>query len=81
MNKSVSIIILNYKKNQDTLDCLKSLKNQTYKNFEILLVDNDSEYNSFLELKKELEQFKENLEIILIRSKINLYFAGGTIKP
>jgi GT2 family glycosyltransferase len=80
MKKSVSIIILNYNKNQDTLDCLKSLKIQTYKNFEILLVDNGSEYNSFLELKRELKQFKEALEIILIRIKANLFFSGGNNK-
>ena len=80
MKKLVSIIIVNYNKNQDTLDCLKSLKNQTYNNFEILLVDNGSEYNSFLELKKELKQFKDDLEIALIRNKVNLYFAGGNNK-
>lgn len=80
MKKSVSIIILNYNKNQVTLDCLKSLKNQTYKNFEILLVDNGSKYNTFLELKRELKQFKENLEILLIRIKVNLYFTGGNNK-
>jgi GT2 family glycosyltransferase len=80
MKKSVSIIILNYNKNQDTLDCLKSLKIQTYKNFEILLMDNGSEYNSFLELKRELKQFKEALEIILIRIKANLFFSGGNNK-
>ena len=80
MKKSVSIIIVNYNKKQDTIDCLKSLKNQTYKNFEILLVDNSSKYNSFLELKRELKQFKENLEIFLIRSEVNLYFAGGNNK-
>ena len=80
MKKSVSIIIINYKKNQDTIDCLKSLKNQSYKNFEILLVDNGSEHDSYLKLKRELIQFNENLEIILIRSKINLYFAGGNNK-
>ena len=77
MKKSVSIIILNYNRNQDTIDCLKSLKNQTYKNFEILLVDNGSEYNSFLELKRDLKQFKEDLEIDLIRIKVNIYFTGG----
>ena len=80
MKMSVSIIILNYNKTQDTIDCLKSLKNQTYENFEILLLDNGSEYNSYLELKRELEQFKEDLEIVLIRNKVNLYFAGGNNK-
>ncbi|MFX1592154.1 MAG: glycosyltransferase family 2 protein [Promethearchaeota archaeon] len=80
MKKSVSIIILNYNGNQDTIDCLKSLKNQTFKNFEILLVDNGSNTNSFLELKRELKQFKEDLEIILIRINLNVFFTGGNNK-
>ena len=80
MKKLVSIIILNYNKSQDTIDCLKSLKIQTYKNFEILLVDNGSEYNSFLEMKRELKQFSEALEIVLIRNKVNVYFTVGNNK-
>ncbi len=80
MKKSVSIIILNYNRNQDTLECLKSLKNQTYKNFEILLVDNGSEYNSFFELKRELKEFKEDLDIILIRIEVNVFFTSGNNK-
>lgn len=80
MNKLVSIILLNYNNNSLTIDCLKSLKNQIYKNFEVILVDNGSKYEIFLELRKELTQFKNELKIFLIRSKINLFFTGGNNK-
>ncbi|GAH67190.1 unnamed protein product, partial [marine sediment metagenome] len=80
MKRLVSIIILNYNKHQYTLDCLRSLTNQTYKNFEVILVDNGSEYNLFLKLKKELEYFKKLIEINVIRNKLNLFFAGGNNK-
>lgn len=80
MKRLVSIIILNYNKNQYTIDCLKSLTNQTYKNFEVVLVDNGSEYESFLKLKKKLKYFTNSIEIILIRNKLNLFFTGGNNK-
>ena len=80
MKRLVSIIILNYNNHQYTMDCLRTLTNQTYKNFEVILVDNGSEYNSFLKLKKELEYYKKLIEIILIRLSVNLFFAGGNNK-
>ena len=80
MRRLVSIIIVNYNKHQYTIDCLRSLTYQTYKNFEVILVDNGSEYNLFLKLKKELKYFENLIEIILIRNKLNLFFAGGNNK-
>ena len=80
MEKLVSIIIVNYNYYQYTIDCLKSLKYQTHKNFEIILVDNGSKHNLFLKLKKELEHFKDILRINLIRSELNLYFGAGNNK-
>ena len=80
MKRLVSIIIVNYNKYQYTIDCLRSLTNQTYKNFEVVLVDNGSEYNSFLKLKRELKYFKKLIEIILIRLNVNLFFSGGNNK-
>ena len=80
MDRLVSIIILNYNRYQYTIDCLKSLERQTYKNFEVILVDNGSEYNLFLRLKKELNYFKNLINIILIRLNVNLFFTGGNNK-
>ena len=38
----VSIVILNWNSYQVTLDCLVSLRNMDYRNFEMVLVDNGS---------------------------------------
>ena len=80
MEKLVSVIILNYNQYNYTLDCLRSLKNQTYHNFEIFILDNGSQYDLYLMFKERLEEFKNFLKIKLVRSKVNLYFAGGNNK-
>lgn len=80
MSDLVSLIILNYNGNNYTLDCLNSLRKQTYNNFEIILVDNGSEQSSYLELKNEIKQFESDLKITLIRLRNNLFFTGGNNK-
>ena len=42
----VFIIILNYKKWQDTMECLESVFQSSYKNFSVIVIDNDSQNNS-----------------------------------
>ena len=83
MKELVSIIILNYNRNNDnsiTIECLKSLENQIYSNFEIILVDNGSDHKYFLELKKDITQFKKSLSIHLIRIERNLFFVSANNK-
>ena len=80
MNKLVSIIILNYNRNNNTLECLNSLQKQTYDPIEIILVDNGSEHPIYLKLKKDLEKFDKKLNISFIRTNINLFFTGGNNK-
>jgi len=80
MEKLVTIIIINYNSYKYTIECLESLKSQNYKNFDVILVDNGSNYDIFQELKEKLEQFKNYLKINLIRSKKNLYFGAGNNK-
>ncbi|MFW9829032.1 MAG: glycosyltransferase family 2 protein [Candidatus Thorarchaeota archaeon] len=80
MEKLVSIIIVNYNKYQDTVSCVKSLLNQSYKNFEVIVLDNGSKYDLFLNLNKSLEEFKNELNLKLIRSKRNLYYGAGNNK-
>ena len=74
MNR-VAIIILNWNGIADTLECLDSLQEQSYKNFTILVVDNGSTDNS----KELLEDYKKknpkNIEIIY--NPKNFGFAGG----
>lgn len=49
----VSIIITTKNSEQFILDCIKSIKNQSYKNIEIILVDNYSEDNTLSLAKDE----------------------------
>ena len=67
----VSIITVNYNQSKVTIDLLKSIREITYPNVEIIVVDNASP-NDNPELLKE-----EFPEIQLIKSKKNLGFAGG----
>jgi len=71
MNKLISIIIVNYNGKKWLKRCLDSLAGQTYKNFEIILVDNASADES-------VEFVKNNYaEVAVVRSEKNLGFAGG----
>lgn len=48
----VAVVVLNYKGWQDTKQCIEGLKKQTYKNFEIYLIENGSGDDSVKELSK-----------------------------
>jgi teichuronic acid biosynthesis glycosyltransferase TuaG len=69
MNSKVSIIIPYYKKRIFFLDTLKSAINQTYKNFEIIIIYDD-ESRTDLEYLKRIIRF--NKKIILLINKKNL---------
>ncbi|HSD98637.1 MAG TPA: glycosyltransferase family 2 protein [Patescibacteria group bacterium] len=71
-NPTVSIIILNYNGRKRLEICLKSLKQITFKNKEIIVVNNGSTDDSAIFLKKNYPQIK----VVEIRK--NRGFAGGT---
>ena len=71
LKNKVSIIIPHCNHYSILDECLKSLKNISYKNIEIIVVDNNSTDDSFLSLN---ENYKD---IIVQRSKTNLGYAGG----
>jgi GT2 family glycosyltransferase len=71
-NPIVSIVILNWNRPKDTLECIKSVKNISYKNTEIIVVDNGSTDDS----TKILSKVKG---IILIKNQENKGFTGGHI--
>ena len=71
---SVSIVLLNYNGYNDTIECIKSLKNITYNNYKIVIVDNNSTDNSEIEIKKFI---KNDDNIQFIQSYKNLGFSGG----
>ena len=54
-NPLVSVIIPTYKSSRTLEKCLESIKNQTYKNIEIIVVDNNSTDNT-KEIAKKFTQ-------------------------
>jgi len=71
MNKLISIIIVSWNGKKWLKKCFDSLSKQTYKNFEIIFVDNGSIDDSIKFVKKNYPK------TTIIQSKINLGFAGG----
>lgn len=69
----VSVVILNHNGAAVLPRCLEALKAQTYKNFEIVIVDNNSQDGSL----SSVEAFKDKLNISIKHSKTNLGVAGG----
>ena len=70
MEPKVSIILVNYNGEKDTLDCISSLEKITYNNYEIIIVDNASKNQG------KLEEILPT-EVVLIKAKENLGFSGG----
>lgn len=50
-----AIIVLNWNKWQDTIECLESLYQITYPNYDVILVDNGSEDDSIQKIKEYCE--------------------------
>lgn len=86
----LSIILLNFNNTYHTKKCLISLEKQTYKDFEIILVDNKSnefyrkELVDFLESNQLIESILEKIKLIksddrmLYLNEVNLGFTGGS---
>ncbi len=67
----VSVVTINYNHSKVTADCLDSLKQITYPNIEIILIDNASP-------KEDASWLKEAYpHVTYIQSETNLGFAGG----
>lgn len=65
--KDVSVIIVNYNSSYPVLkECLNSIKNQTFKNIDIIIFDNNSTINVLEDIKREFKNIK------VIYSKKNL---------
>lgn len=74
----ISVLLLNYNGADLLEDCLKSLNNQTVKDFELIIVDNSSKDNSVT----LIERFKKqsSLKIKTCYLKENVGFSQGNIE-
>ena len=70
-NPLVSIIVLNYNAGDLLADCVKSLYDTNYNNYEIIVVDNASKDGSQKKCKERFDQIK------LIENKENLGYCDG----
>ncbi|URZ07195.1 glycosyltransferase family 2 protein [Clostridium felsineum] len=70
-NPKIFIIILNYNAYEDTIECIKSVEDIEYDNYEIVLVDNCSTDDSYMKLKEKLPSYN------IIESEKNLGYANG----
>lgn len=69
--KSVFIILLNYKGYEDTTACINSLRKVSYQNYHIIVVDNCSDDGSYERLKEE------NPDCIVKLAEENNGFSAG----
>lgn len=67
----IAVIVLNWRRPDFTIDCVKSFQNSSYKNFRIFVVDNGSDDDS-------VERFKSELtDVEIIGLDENYGYAGG----
>lgn len=77
MNNKVAVIIINWNSYRDCYDCLKSLEMLERVDFEVFLVDNDSNDDSYIRLQQDYDERKFDVIIHFMKSKTNIGFAGG----
>ena len=70
--KRVSIILVNFNGSDDTIECIKSLEQLIYPNYNIIVVDNASEPEQIMKLDSISSD-----GVHIIKSKENLGFSGG----
>ena len=76
----VSLIVMNHNGRDFVANCLKALEGQLFKEFEIVLIDNDSSDNSLAQIERFLEGSQLARFIKLVPLKKNLGFAGGNLE-
>lgn len=70
----VGIVVLNYLNYEDTIECVESLFNLNYDNYEIVVVDNGSDNGSYDILNNEFENCSN---VYLLNAGKNLGYAKG----
>jgi GT2 family glycosyltransferase len=74
MNSRIAVVILNYLNYEDTIACVNCALNQTYTNYEIIIVDNGSSNQSYNIL---YFIYGSCPRVTILHSKKNLGFARG----
>ena len=77
---NVSIIVINYNGKGFIINCLRALGRQSFKDFDIVIVDNGSIDGSLYETQRFLEETSKALVANLIPFNRNLGFAGGNLE-
>ena len=78
--KLVSVIVINYNGKGIIGTCLEALTKQSYKEFEIIIVDNRSWDGSLNEIHRFLEENSSGKPMKVIAIKSNIGFAGGNLE-
>ena len=76
MNK-IYIITINYKNPQDTIECLESLKQLDYENFEIVLIEVCNLNNSVYKLKEFLNSYLQKVKFIELHKNNGFSYANN----
>jgi hypothetical protein len=76
----VCVIVINYNGSSDTLECLRALERQTFKEFEIILVDNGSLDDSVIQINDFLQSNTLSSALRFVRLDSNHGFAGGNVE-
>lgn len=76
MNKKVSFITINYNSSVYTLALVKSIREYTSLEYEIIIVDNNSKSADYKRLREELYGFDD---VSLIKNELNEGFASGNM--
>ncbi len=72
----ITVATLNYNASEATIEFIESLKKQTYKNFDVLVIDNNSQEDDFNKLRHYYKRIK-GIKIRLIRLEKNLGNSAG----
>lgn len=74
MQKKVGIILVNYNGYEDTIECIESIKKSTYRNYKIVIVDNDSPDGSGKLLN---DKYSTDQDIVVLLNEENAGFSEG----
>jgi GT2 family glycosyltransferase len=73
----VTVIVLNYNGSFLTIDCIKALERQTFRDFDVVVVDNGSNADSVNALEKYFSKISRSIKLYFLPLQNNLGFPGG----